>query len=165
MIVWLRVDRTGFEKVGKLGAVKRFLWYWLPPLAWMGLIFFLSAQPNLPHAPEPWFDTLLKKVGHAFVFGSLAWLYQRALKGRFASTATLRLVSAGLAMLYAASDEYHQAFVPGRKGRLSDVVIDTAGVWGAMLLHWWLERRRRLRSAASQAAESHPTESQPTPAQ
>ncbi|MBN1815207.1 MAG: VanZ family protein [Anaerolineae bacterium] len=127
------------------------------------MIFFLSAQPDLPHAPGPWFDTLLKKVGHALAFGILAWLYLRALRGRFPATATLRLVSAGLAVLYAASDEYHQTFVPGRKGRLFDVGVDTAGVCGAMLLDRCLERRRRLRSTASQTIEGRPTEGRPTP--
>ena len=53
-------------------AVKRFLWHWLPPLALMGLIFFLSAQPDLPHAPGPWLDMLLKKIGQAVVYGLLA---------------------------------------------------------------------------------------------
>lgn len=163
MIVWLRESRTRFKRAEKLRAVKHFLWHWLPPLAWMGLIFFLSAQPDLPHAPGPWFDTLLKKVGHALAFGILAWLYLRALRGRFPATATLRLVSAGLAVLYAASDEYHQTFVPGRKGRLFDVGVDTAGVCGAMLLDRCLERRRRLRSTASQTIEGRPTEGRPTP--
>jgi VanZ family protein len=149
MIAWLRESRIRFEQAEKLRAVGRFLWRWLPPLAWMGLIFFLSAQPDLPHAPGPWLDILLKKTGHALAFGILAWLYLWALRGRFSTTAAVRLVSAGLAMLYAASDEYHQTFVPGRKGQLFDVGVDTAGVWGAMLLDWWLERRRRLRSTES----------------
>jgi len=30
-------------------------------------------------------------------------------------------------LLYSASDEIHQAFVPGRTARISDVMIDTAG--------------------------------------
>jgi VanZ family protein len=143
--------------------VKRFLWLWLPPLAWMGLIFFLSAQPDLPHAPGPWLDTLLKKGGHAFAFGVLAWLYLRALREHFPNAVVLRLVSTGLALLYAVSDEYHQTFVPGREGRLFDVGIDTAGMCGAMLLDWWLERRRLHRLAAGRP-EVRPTESRPTPA-
>jgi VanZ family protein len=72
---------------------------------------------------------------------------------------SLRLVSVGLAMHCAASDEYHQTFVPGRKGRLFDVGVDTAGVWGAMLLDRWLARRRQLCSI-----EGRPTESRLTPA-
>ncbi len=42
-----------------------------------------------------------------------------------------------LSMLYACSDEIHQIFVPGRAGRISDVLIDTAGALcgaGALLL-------------------------------
>jgi VanZ family protein len=124
--------------------MKRSLWRWLPPLAWMGLIFFLSAQPDLPRAPGPWLDTLLKKAGHAGAYGVLAWLYQRALRPPLRGSTALRVVSVGLAVVYALSDEYHQTFVPGRKGRLSDVAVDGAGACGAMLLDWWLERRREL---------------------
>jgi VanZ family protein len=124
--------------------MRRSLSRWLPPLAWMGLIFVLSAQPDLPQAPGPWLDTLLKKTGHAGVYGVLAWLYRRALRSRFRSPTTLRVVSIGLAVMYALSDEYHQTFVPGRTGRLSDVVVDGVGACGAMLLDWWLERRRAL---------------------
>jgi VanZ family protein len=123
--------------------MRRSFWRWFPPLAWMGLIFVLSAQPDLPRAPGPWLDTLLKKAGHAGAYGLLAWLYQRALRPRFRGS-TLRVVSVGLAVVYALSDEYHQTFVPGRKGRLSDVAVDGVGACGAMLLDWWLVRRRAL---------------------
>ena len=108
----------------------------------MWLIFFLSAQPDLPHAPEAWLDGLIKKSGHALAFGVLAWLYRRALQPRFRTQSTLRWASFGLAVVYALSDEYHQTFVPGRSGRLFDVMVDSAGAAGAMLLEWWLERRR-----------------------
>ena len=123
--------------------MKRFLWLWLPPLAWMSLIFILSAQPDLPHPPQHWLDMLIKKGGHAFVFGVQAWLYLRALRRHFSSPAKLRWVCAGLAVLYAASDEFHQTFVPGRNGRLSDVFVDSLGVGGAMALDWWLARQPR----------------------
>ncbi len=133
--------------------MKRFLWLWGPPLAWMGLLFFLSAQPDLPRVPEPWFDLLLKKIGHACVFGVLAWLYLRGLRGHVEAGGILRVASVILAIAYALSDEYHQTFVPGRHGRLSDVAVDTAGICAAMLLDWWLVRRRvRLRQVRAPAA-------------
>lgn len=136
-------------RMGRLGVMRRFLWYWLPPLAWMGLVFVLSAQPDLPHAPQPWLDRLVKKASHALAYSALAWLYLRALRHRFrpqysGPQTALRLVSFGLAVAYAISDEYHQTFVAGRNGRLSDVAVDAAGACGAMLLDWWLERRRVL---------------------
>jgi VanZ family protein len=134
--------------------LRRSLWHWLPPLAWMGLIFFLSAQPDLPHAPGPWVDTLLKKTGHALAYGVLAWLYWRALrvhaKGNRGSAA-VRAVSIVLTVAYALSDEYHQTFVPGRNGNLVDVTVDGMGGCGAMLVDRWLERRREMDPQASDA--------------
>lgn len=54
---------------------------------------------------------------------------------------------AGLALavvfLYAASDEFHQSFVPGRTALFSDVLIDTAG-GAAGLFFLWLIRFRLL---------------------
>lgn len=39
-----------------------------------------------------------------------------------------------IASLYAASDEIHQTFVPGRSGQISDVLLDTAGAFMGALL-------------------------------
>ncbi|MFQ6102612.1 MAG: VanZ family protein [Anaerolineae bacterium] len=122
--------------------MKHFLSHWLPPLAWMGLIFLLSAQPDLPEVPGPWLDTLLKKTGHALGYSILAWLYLRPLRERFHHATVPRVLGFGLAVLYALSDEYHQTFVPGRKGTLWDVAVDGVGACGAMLLDWRLQRRQ-----------------------
>ena len=40
--------------------------------------------------------------------------------------------------LYAASDEIHQLFVPGRSGQLRDVLLDSAGVAAGILLAWMI---------------------------
>ena len=122
--------------------MKRLLWLWLPPVAWMGLIFVLSAQPDLPSLGPPgtWSDTLFRKAGHVAAYGVLAWLYQRALCQRFPDSAASRAVSVGLAMVYGVTDELHQTFVPGRRGRLVDVVVDGIGAGSAILLGRWVKR-------------------------
>lgn len=122
--------------------MRQFLRSWLPPLAWMGLIFSFSAQPDLPSAPGPWLDTLLKKIGHALGYGILAWLYLRALRGRFHHPTAARAIALCLTVAYALSDEYHQTFVPGRNGTPWDVGVDGLGALGAMLLEWRLQHRR-----------------------
>lgn len=47
-------------------------------------------------------------------------------------------VSAGLCLLYAASDEWHQTFVPGRGGHVADVLIDSLGITLTMI---WMRRQ------------------------
>ncbi len=127
--------------------MKRAFRYYLPPLVWMGLIFFFSAQPDLPSAPSPWLDTLLKKIGHALAYGVLAWLYlrplvaRRLLRERFRHPTVPHVISFSLVVLYALSDEYHQTLVPGRNGTLWDVGVDSLGALVAMLLARWLRHR------------------------
>lgn len=50
----------------------------------------------------------------------------------------------GMTVLYAASDEFHQLFVPGRAGMVTDVCIDSIGV---VIVTWilWLRFKRRNR--------------------
>lgn len=42
----------------------------------------------------------------------------------------------GIVVLYAATDEFHQRFVPGRSGQLKDVCIDGMGALAGVLVCW-----------------------------
>ena len=118
--------------------------YWLPPLAWMGMIYYLSAQSVLPSPPEPWLNTLLKKGAHWGVYAGLAFWWWRALRGaretspgRLSNGIVLALAFI-LTVLYAASDEFHQSFTPSRHPSPWDVLIDAAGAATALaLLRRW----------------------------
>jgi VanZ family protein len=99
---------------------------WLPAVAWAGLIFAFSAQPNLRFVPDEGLDFLVRKAGHMAVFGILALLAWRAV----ATTAAWRRPWAwalALAVLYAITDEFHQGFVAGRHPSPVDVGIDATG--------------------------------------
>ena len=50
------------------------------------------------------------------------------------------LLTLALVMLYAASDEFHQRFVPSRDASAVDVMIDTGGAVLALFLVWWMLR-------------------------
>jgi VanZ family protein len=115
---------------------------WLPPLLWMALIFIISAQPTLPNLEEIWLDVLFKKAAHFLEYALLAFLWWRALSGE-GLHASWSLVIAGLvSVLYAASDEYHQTFIPGRTGRLWDLGVDSVGVMAVLGFIWWWGRQR-----------------------
>lgn len=107
----------------------------------MALIFFLSAQPDLPHPEAGWLDLLISSGSHALEFGVLAVLLAVALGGRRRPL----LVSFLVAALYALSDEFHQSFVPGRVPDPWDVVCDAAGALLGLAL-WAAWRRRVARS-------------------
>ncbi|MFM9128035.1 MAG: VanZ family protein [Solirubrobacterales bacterium] len=111
-----------------------------PPLALMGVIFFLSAQPDLNSGLGVW-DTIGRKFVHFAIFGALWWLWDRALDHRHG------LVAAAITVAYAISDEYHQSFVDGRVGSVRDVLIDTAGVLAAWALTRRLARRQERRQS------------------
>jgi VanZ family protein len=118
------------------------LYCWLPLIAWMAAIFVVSAQPTLPHAPQGWLDTLLKKSAHAVEYAILAVLWCRALgQGEKWSWGRVSLALA-LTLLYAASDEYHQTFVPNRQGRVSDALVDGAGALVGVLLYYHFVKRK-----------------------
>jgi hypothetical protein len=50
-------------------------------MVWMSLIFYLSSIPGDQLGPDTLMVNMLKKSGHAFIFGVLAALYFYALKG------------------------------------------------------------------------------------
>ena len=120
---------------------------WLPPLVLMALIFFFSDQPNL-HTNLGLIDFVGRKIVHFMEYALLAWLWCRAFTGSGAlALRTSAVVSVLLASAYAASDEYHQTFVPGRAGTVRDWLIDTAGAFvGAAV---WLRRRAEAGHAAA----------------
>lgn len=102
---------------------------WLPVIVWMGLIFFLSHQPNLKSGLDTWIDLILRKIAHIVEYAILTWLLIRALRSdsQKISKRTL-IIAAVIALIYAVSDEYHQSFILGREGAIRDVLVDAVGV-------------------------------------
>jgi VanZ family protein len=124
----------------------RYLWLTLA-LSWMGTLFFLSNQPRL-HAP-----TLFSgqdKLIHALAYGLLGVLLLAAQTARAGRYSWQQIAaSIGIASLYGASDELHQAMVPGRSPEVGDWLADTLGAAIAVLLTAWLvKNRHRLKPAS-----------------
>lgn len=91
---------------------------------------------------------VVRKTAHFTEYGMLTILLWRArrrpVRGdsrpwRWSEAA----VAAGVAILFAITDEWHQSFVPSREGSLRDVLIDSSGAILAMIGLWWVGRRLR----------------------
>ncbi len=133
------------------GATRR----WILLVAWMVLIFGLSAQPVVPHPGRALGirDQVVDYTAHAGLFGVLALLAWWAVGDghtlrRLPRTGRLAPALV-LSALYAASDELHQSAVPGRHATLPDLLADLVGIALAGILALVLSRR---------AARRHTTE-------
>lgn len=146
---------------------RSFVKFWLPVIAWTLIIFSVSGDklsnqhssrimgPILhwlfPKMPEKTVDEivfLVRKWAHGTEYAVLAILLWRArskpLKPGFRSWRwpEARLVWL-LSVLYAATDELHQAFVPNRQSSVVDVLIDSVGAALGLVLIWGFGRWRR----------------------
>lgn len=105
---------------------------WLPSLLLMAIIFGFSSVPSYQMPKFGLADYLVKKGGHAFGYGLLALFNWYGLNGRRPWLAWL------MAVAYAALDEVHQSFVPGRNASFVDVLVfdnlgALAGLWAGRL--------------------------------
>jgi len=101
---------------------------WLPVVLWMGVIFFFSSMPDLPSNKVDIIDFIFKKSAHMIEFGLLfAWVLR-------ATGNKVTWLNFALPLGWAFLDETHQLFVPGRGGRLTDVLIDSLGIFLAYYL-------------------------------
>jgi VanZ like family len=129
---WMVMDRVGVPL------------RWLAVLGCAALIFLLSAQPGLKISSDPGVDGPTRHLAHVAIYGVLTVLLGWALSGVRAPTIRIVLVSAVLALIYGATDEWHQTFVPARTGRAQDLVWDGLGaILGCLVLLLVVRGRRR----------------------
>lgn len=75
---------------------------------------------------EDTLNFIIRKSGHFLEYLILAILAYNVIKVRF-NRKHAYIISILLVLGYACTDEIHQLFVPGREGKLIDVIIDTLG--------------------------------------
>ncbi|MBI4589827.1 MAG: VanZ family protein [Candidatus Rokubacteria bacterium] len=131
---------------------------WIPPLAWMGVIFWLSTPSFSEEGTGGWILPILRallpwaspvhldfihwlgrKTGHVTEYAILAWLWHRA----FSRTrrGDRPLAAFGLTVGYAIFDELHQGWTGSRGASALDVVLDAFGGGTALAFITWGWRR------------------------
>jgi VanZ family protein len=104
----------------------------------MGMIFYLSHQPGdlvqLPHVAG------IDKLLHGIAYGSLAgaFLYGLHPFTHESNRVLTAIVVVLLCILFGISDEYHQAYVPGRSVSAWDVAADACGA--LFVVCFWYRR-------------------------
>ena len=139
----------------------------MPALLWMGVIFLGSCDshsaqhssrllgpllrwlfPNLAGENIDQVVFICRKIAHLTEYAVLAllvwWAVRRPVRNdpRPWSWAQARLIAL-ICVFYAATDEFHQVFVPTREARIHDVVLDTCGALVMLSFIWRVGRWRK----------------------
>lgn len=132
------------------------IWIWGPVVVMMMLIFAASAQPKHPPPTDadtvylsgamPIFsggwDFVIKKSSHVASYGLLTLLWMRTCRGYGVTPRRAAALAVFAAMVFAITDEFHQAFVVGRRATVTDLGFDYLGAsLGSLAARWWMERR------------------------
>lgn len=119
---------------------------WLLLIIWMIFIYMMSNQPaTVSDSQSGAVIVLLSKIGINMnsIFGQLANFAVRKsahfieymilaflifnVVNLYFNIKQVIIMSIIFTSIYAATDEFHQLFVPGREGAIRDVIIDTCG--------------------------------------
>ena len=143
---------------------------WIILLAWMAVIFSFSAQPTQVSngmsisiassavlageqigvlksgsIKQPGFiqqvNYIFRKYVHGAIYMILSMLMISVLRKWDRSFWRAMILSLLICLLFAAGDELHQRFVPGRNGRLEDILIDSIGAMTGLGLYWIRNRK------------------------
>ena len=79
-------------------------------------------------------EKIIRKVAHFSIYTVVGLLLMGLLSTYKIKENWRMILSVLLGMIYAASDEIHQSFIPGRSPKITDVCIDTLGVILGILL-------------------------------
>ncbi|WP_246943844.1 VanZ family protein [Bacillus pinisoli] len=115
------------------------------PILYIILIWHQSANFNPSLYEHYWTNSYIflifgatLELAHLIEFGILYFLIILAFLSFGKLTTTKEIFALVFSLLYAASDEIHQYFVPYRSFSIIDMVKNTIGIW----VVWYLVRRR-----------------------
>jgi VanZ family protein len=117
-------------------SLEKTLFNWLPPILWAAVIFSFSSLPQISVSQFLFWDFIAKKAAHITEYAIFYILLFRATGRKY-------LTSYVLLALYAATDEFHQKFVPGRTPSPLDVGFDITGANIASYVIWKLTQFRQ----------------------
>lgn len=166
------MSRNIINAVRRQSCSTRFWAYLIVTIIWMGIIFYMSAQPASTSSEQSGFvlqilekifhisildqnievidfmQFVVRKCAHAGSYFLLTILFIQVFTNR-KEAKYIYQCSLLCSFLYACSDEFHQLFVEGRAGQFQDVLIDMSGgllAIGLCFIIQWYRKTRVLRN-------------------
>ena len=138
---------------------------WLPVLIWLGIVFAASTdifsaehtsrllvplllwlKPDITAEAIVQVHFLLRKCAHLTEYAILAILLRRALyrgTNLRAKPWVFFMAIWFVCGIFAASDEFHQSFVPSRTASLNDVLVDISGAFFGLAVCLVVARKQK----------------------
>ena len=91
---------------------------------------------------EAWHH-FIRKGAHFTEYAVLGMTVVYAFGERLKKAKKIIPVALGICAFYAATDEFHQHFVPKRMGSVADVLLDSAGALAGILIFLWITAGKR----------------------
>lgn len=117
------------------------------PLPWrVAVVLYMGIIVSLSHTASPPVPQELALLGdkalHTLEYAGLGFLWAAAVRGPARRRFSLAWLGA---TLFGLTDEFHQAFVPGRDASWADALADAVGAAaGAALASAWFTRRKKV---------------------
>lgn len=133
----------------------------IPAVIWMIVIFAFSAVPAAESTEQSvsvtgmlvhaicsltgqtalmqaeliaFLEPIVRKAAHMTEYAVLLLMLIRPLSSLIRPVIKAAVPAFAFCVVYACSDEFHQTFVSGRAGRLTDVLIDSSGAFLALII-------------------------------
>jgi VanZ family protein len=128
------VDRIAMRR-----RLEMFLRYWLPVIAYLGLVQFMGSRPTFQ---VPMLFPNADKAVHVIEYLILGVLLIRAVRQSFGVPVPLRsaLITLAIGVCVGVSDEFLQQFVPNRQSSVNDLLADTTGLLFSQVLYLFAVR-------------------------
>jgi len=141
---------------------------WALVFLWMGVIFYFSSQEGLISHQKSFsltvavekviemitgedvvntqnrqeFEFIIRKIAHITEYFILSFLFFRAFINTNKNFKLSFILTAVFSIIYASTDEVHQIFVAGRGPSPVDVMIDSIGIFGYLMMKKFLYKNR-----------------------
>ena len=140
VIIWMALIFLGSTDVLSADHTSRFL---VPFLRWLDPQISLAALAQIQFA--------VRKLAHLTEYAILAVLLWRALRGGTAWTMKMSILFVAILLgcaIFAATDEFHQSFIPTRTASPVDAMIDICGALVGLAVCLMFARRKRATAPA-----------------
>lgn len=122
--------------------------YGVVTVLWMAGIYWLSSRSDLTSTGSGPVVQVASNLAHLPLFAGLAFCWFKTLAGLHHASWWKYGVAFLTSATWAALDEWHQSFVPGREASVGDLLVDLVGIMGMLLIlrSWVVHEIRAART-------------------